>query len=274
VSLPSKTTNSTDEYPPGVTDARITVFDPYTMPSYAENLAPVVETVASMLASSSPYDVKVPTALTRSKHKAAAKRRAVSARKDVEGETMPATGPNLGGMAPRGRRRPKPSASPPLPFQSCRGCGTQLAIEINRAKPRSEWCPDCLPDRRRELGATLPSSARAASDRFQRETGTLPTQTPKARKARSTANARQRVKELAFGESSPVPGFDAAWFETVVQPRLSAFTLPTIATATGVSTSAASKWRAGRRIPHPRHWRALALLVGADSPETSQPWGL
>jgi CRISPR-associated endonuclease Cas1 len=243
------------------------------MPSYAENLAPVVETVAAILASSSPYDVKVPTALTRAKHKAAAKRRADSARKSGEAEAIPeATGPNLGRIAPRGRRRPKPSVSPPLPLQRCRGCGAKLAIEANRAKPRSEWCPDCLSDRRQELGKSLPSSARAASDRFERETGTLPTQTPNARKARAVANARQRIEELAFEESSSqVPGLDAAWFEIVVQPRLSTFTLPTIAKATGVSTSAAAKWRAGRRTPHQRHWQALALLVGGDSPGASRP---
>ena len=34
-----------------------------------------------------------------------------------------------------------------------------------------------------------------------------------------------------------------------VAPSLAGFTLPAIARATGVSTSAAAKWRAGRRIP-------------------------
>jgi hypothetical protein len=98
--------------------------------------------------------------------------------------------------------------------------------------------------------------------------GVLPTHTEAAQVARAESNTRQRREEQAFDALwAPPPGFpDAAWFETVVQPRLPAFTLPTIAKATGVSTSAASKWRAGRTVPHRRHWKALALLVGVDVP--------
>jgi hypothetical protein len=40
---------------------------------------------------------------------------------------------------------------------------------------------------------------------------------------------------------------------------------PPFAKATEMSTSAAAKVRAGRRVPHPRHWAAaLAALVGVE----------
>ena len=252
------------------------------MPSFGAGMAPVAEHVAMLLAQASPYALTSPSVLTRAKHKEAARYRAGKAGikgnatgiREERAAIKGAIGSGGAGLSNRkkARQRPKPSASPPLPLPICRGCGAKLIIETNRAKPRSEWCPDCLPYRRQEVGATLPSSARAASERFQRETGALPTQTPESRKARSTANTRQREEELAFEASSAVePGFDAAWFESVIQPHLSTFTLPTIAKTTGVSTSAAAKWRGGRRTPHPRHWRALALLVGADLPEMPQP---
>ena len=36
-----------------------------------------------------------------------------------------------------------------------------------------------------------------------------------------------------------------------------------------MSTSAAAKVRAGLTIPHPRHWAALAALVGVELPKGS-----
>jgi CRISPR-associated endonuclease Cas1 len=247
------------------------------MPSFGTGMAPVAEHVAKLLAEASPYSLTSPSVLTRAKHKEAARYRAGEAgiRGNAAGMRQDraaikgAIGPQAPGLSNRKktRQRPKPSASPQLPLQVCRGCGAKLTIETNRAKPRSEWCPGCLPDRRQEVGTSLPSAARAASDRFLRETGTLPTQAPEARRARSMANARQRKEELAFEESSAgETGLNAAWFESVIRSRLSTFTLPTIAKRAGVSTSAAAKWRAGRRIPHPRHWTVLAELVGVTQP--------
>lgn len=59
---------------------------------------------------------------------------------------------------------------------------------------------------------------------------------------------------------------DDAWFEREIAPKLDAFTLREIADATGLSLAACSRIRAGGRVPHPRHWRALAALVeGSDS---------
>ena len=236
------------------------------MPSYALALGPVVEHVAEILAKASPYDMSVPSVLSRAKHKAAAKRR-------VEAETEvttahPASGivTNSGAMRPRPRRRAKPPASPPLPLRSCRGCGGRLPVESDRATARTEWCPSCLAVRREEVGSSLPEAARASALAFAERTGALPTHTPDARASRSASMRAQRMAQSAYGASEH-PEFDLEWYGTTVQPALAGFTLPVIAKATGVSTSAAAKWRAGRATPHVRHWAALAELVGVQTPE-------
>jgi len=108
-------------------------------------------------------------------------------------------------------------------------------------------------------------SRRVAAERFAEVTGTLPTHTADAQSARSAANTRQRVVEIAF-EASNNPEPEQAWFAESVGPALAGFTLPVIAKATGVSTSAAAKWRAGLRVPHRRHRASLAGLVGVELP--------
>jgi hypothetical protein len=46
-----------------------------------------------------------------------------------------------------------------------------------------------------------------------------------------------------------------------VLPKLDGFSLKEIAAATGLSLAACSRIRAGAKVPHPRHWGALLLLV-------------
>jgi CRISPR-associated endonuclease Cas1 len=236
------------------------------MPSYAVALAPVVERVAGILAEASPYDVNVPTVLSRAKHKAAARRRVDAQRQATVRHPAAGLAPNSAGMRPPRRRRAKPSASPPLPLGSCRGCGGRLPVESKRTRTRSEWCPDCVAERRSQIGASLPDAARVSAVAFAERTGTLPTHTAGAQTARSASNTAQRLAEVAFDASS-APGATRAWFAESVGPALAGFTLPAIARAAGVSTSAVAKWRAGRAIPHPRHWPALAGLVGVELPE-------
>jgi hypothetical protein len=49
-----------------------------------------------------------------------------------------------------------------------------------------------------------------------------------------------------------------------IQPLLAALTNKAVASALGSSIPYASAIRAGRRVPHPRHWQALAELVGVS----------
>lgn len=95
----------------------------------------------------------------------------------------------------------------------------------------------------------------AESQRLGRSKGDEAT---KAR--RSSANAQQRLAQQRWELEHDAETFDREWFVATVAPTLRTVTLTTIAKAPGMSTSAAAKVRGGRRVPHPRHWEALAIL--------------
>ena len=90
--------------------------------------------------------------------------------------------------------------------------------------------------------------------------GVRPTHTPEARTRRQEANRTRRAEQAAWEAEHVRETFDPEWFRANVLPGLAGVSLPAIAKATGMSTSAASKVRAGRRVPHPRHWGALDHL--------------
>ena len=229
------------------------------MPAYAHALGPVVEHVAGLFAARSPYDVTVPTVLSGAKHKAAARRR-VAAQQQPSPETPTRRGPNPGGIAPRGRRRTEVTA-PPLPAATCEGCGAALPVEPDRARSRRGWCDACLPERRAEIDRPMQRASLAHAAAFAQATGSRPSHTPEASAARKARNREQALAQRAWSREAS-GDLDQAWYHEQVAPRLATLTLPAIAKATGVSTSAASKWRAGRAVPHPRHWGHLAALAG------------
>ena len=75
-----------------------------------------------------------------------------------------------------------------------------------------------------------------------------------------TARLRQLARlawEADHGGSSP----DVEWYSEQIAPRLTKLSLIEIAGALGVSTSSASKFRRGLRVPSPRHWAVLSDLV-------------
>jgi hypothetical protein len=223
------------------------------MPAFGAALAPVVERVVRILASASPYDVATPSVLTMEKHRAAARRR-------VDGSSpspaLSGVGPGTEGLGPRTKRRRKPPAQleAALPLPICKGCGVVLEIPEDRRRRRGAYCPDCLARRRAELGAALPAAAHERTAEFVAHTGISPTHNPETRDRRRRANSTNQAER------------DEEWFRSVVFPGLSSVTLTTIAKVTGMSTSAASKVRAGRRVPHPRHWSRLADLVDVKLP--------
>jgi hypothetical protein len=233
------------------------------MPAWGLALGPVVEHVARTLSTSSPYDVSVPSVLTRDKHKAAAARRvAVPASSIRSGVLSP--GPNPGGLVPRGKQRQRPSVSaqPLLPRRTCRGCGQVLpAVEQDHAATRRWWCDACRPERRAELDDRMRTAASLIAEQHRADTGVLPSHTDKAQARRRETNRRRQLARLAWeanhGGSSP----DVEWYSEQIAPKLAELSLIEIAGALGVSTSSASKFRRGLRVPAPRHWETLAKLV-------------
>src|SRR5271163_2011635 len=139
---------------------------------------------------------------------------------------MPGSGPNPGNLAPRGRRRPKAPVSPPLPLRTCQGCGGGLRVDDDRDRPRIDWCPECLPRRRSEIGISMAARGREAAERTVNETGARPTHTETAKRSRAEANARQREEQrrwLLAGQKEPM---EPIWFERNVLSKLATFSLP------------------------------------------------
>jgi len=108
--------------------------------------------------------------------------------------------------------------------------------------------------------------ARAALAKQVRE-GLDPRATAHANAQRGEANSSHHRRNRQWAKEHPVRP-DRTWFLREVTPKLDAFSLGEIAKATGLSLAACSRFRAGTRTPHPRHWKAFSALVeGSETPE-------
>lgn len=92
--------------------------------------------------------------------------------------------------------------------------------------------------------------------------GRLATHLPKAEALRS-ATKRRHDAELKNWQASDLPHWlNEETYRLKVKPRLSCISVPKISAALGISEPYATDIRAGRRVPHPRHWETLARLIG------------
>jgi hypothetical protein len=87
---------------------------------------------------------------------------------------------------------------------------------------------------------------------------------PHARHWPALANLVGVPCPFEVGDSSD--GLDVRWWREVVVPALASITTTSVSKATGLSGGQASKVRRGLNVPNPRHWLALAALVGVDRP--------
>ena len=84
---------------------------------------------------------------------------------------------------------------------------------------------------------------------------------------------RTRDTPSEDGETQWLSGMPKSWWPTEpiyveeIQPRLSTVTIAKIASILGISEPYAAQVRAGVHRPHPRHWHALADLVGIQTVE-------
>ena len=89
------------------------------------------------------------------------------------------------------------------------------------------------------------------------------TQRTKARVSKTLSN--HAVANSWWSPSSLPAWLNEEYYTAKIQPRLRTVKVREIAHALQVSKPYASFIRAGRRRPHPRHWKALAELVGAST---------
>ena len=216
------------------------------LPRWSQALGPIVERVAHLFSSESPYEVSVPTVLTRQRHRDAARRRVES--EGLRGsDSLSGRGPNLGGMVSERKARQKPRNSAPKPAGArCKQCGGEVPASFERVTARASYCPNCLSTRRQEIGRmiqSLPKRPRVVSKESSVK--------------RSLENAGERALRKQFDDEHSGEEWDPSVFQADILPSLQNLSLTTIARAIGVSTSTASKIRSGQGVPHPRHWEGL-----------------
>jgi CRISPR-associated endonuclease Cas1 len=134
------------------------------------------------------------------------------------------------------------------PLRICRICGARI-------KRAQTYCKSCAVGVSREGMIEVAKLGRIATHTLEAETLRAKTQ-------------RKHAAALAVWDPSELPKWlDEEAYRTRIQPALAGITVPAIATALGISEPYATDIRAGKRRPHPRHWRALAQIVGVSAEE-------
>ena len=148
------------------------------------------------------------------------------------------------------------------------GRGKAYILETNTAQHPDKICPGCGATTR--LGRHCPKCGREISREKLIElakVGRAAAQSAESRRKHSETQRRHEAAKRAW-RSSPKPAWpdEDAYFDKV-QPALGAVTISTLAATLGISESYAADIRARRHRPHPRHWQALAQLVGVSLDE-------
>jgi CRISPR-associated endonuclease Cas1 len=138
-----------------------------------------------------------------------------------------------------------PSVKVPKLESVCRGCGG--------ATQGGRHCPKCGREVSREKLIELAKIGRKAA------------QSPQSRKKHSETQLRHEAAKRAWCSSPKADWPDENTYLQKIQPRLSAITISALASTLGISVPYAAYIRAGRYRPHPRHWQALAELVGVSA---------
>jgi CRISPR-associated endonuclease Cas1 len=159
------------------------------------------------------------------------------------GEVSPAT--RLTGHHRRIARNGSPtvaSSLPPNPPRVCRGCGASVTWGRN-------YCGSC--------GVVFAKGELIEAAKR----GRIAAQSFDAQASRSETQRRNTQAQLAWKPSDLPDWLTENVYTTEIHPRLSGITVSVLALAIGVSKPYAADIRAGRRLPHPRHWERLGQLV-------------
>jgi hypothetical protein len=136
--------------------------------------------------------------------------------------------------------------SAPGPEKMCRSCGALL-------KSGQNHCASC----------SVPISRTILIEAAK--IGRIATHRPKAEHLRADTQRRQVAARKEWESKGKSDWPDYRVYLQEIQPRLARLTNSGIATALLISKPYAAEIRKGRRRPHPRHWQALAGLVGISS---------
>jgi len=227
-----------------------------TAPRWAAAVAPIVEGIARELLSNGGITRVASTPLTQANRR--------------DGRAKVRTHPK--------RDTPASDASRLTNKQiaACQDCGVVLEDVTRR------YCDACLPDVRREREKRVFAVAGLAILETRRVAGTDPAHGGEAGKARGRTNAahvaaiiewerEQRSMPESGAETRPATSQDTSFTRDIL-PALQGVPLLAMAKATGLTPGYCSFIRRGLKVPHRRHWAALAELgAGRSKPRQNLP---
>jgi len=152
--------------------------------------------------------------------------------------------------------------------------------------PLAEWIAHTLWSTTSQPSRTKPPATRLTQNR-KREAKGIPTTTPItavlrgnpllvpkqvrlnardtiAQARRAATQRRQAIALKAWNPTGKPNWLDERFYREQIQPRLWGVKVPSLQAALTISGPYALRIRAGRCIPHPRHWLALAKLASAS----------
>jgi hypothetical protein len=127
----------------------------------------------------------------------------------------------------------------------CRGCGSDI-------RPGAIHCASCAVASTTERLKTAARSGRVAA------------QSTRAKASRSATQRHHASQRKSWSASVQPTWLTEEAYRQKIQPSLAGVKNSAITSALGVSLPYAVSIRHGKRIPHPRHWVKLAVLVGVD----------
>jgi CRISPR-associated endonuclease Cas1 len=127
----------------------------------------------------------------------------------------------------------------------CPGCGKTI-------QDQSTQCAECA------IAVATKNLANAA------RTGRKIAQGSEAQARRARTRRKNALAQYAWKSSDQPAWLTEEFYVEKIQPLLAQISASVIARRISVSRWYASRVRSGERRPHPRHWRALVEVVGAD----------
>jgi hypothetical protein len=220
-----------------------------TLPHWREYLRPIAARLAQLFRESLINKGVPPRTLTA---KSGNKRRSIPGPERSPLLATPRKASQPRPYATRAWRTPTVEARPANPI-ACALCGEPVL------KRRRHHCEACMPKARREHGLRAIAAARKVLA-AQTEAGNDPRRSAAVKEARGEAISEGHRRNRSWTREHPGQR-DEAWFTREIMSKLDAFSLKEIGKATGLSLAACSRIRAGAKVPHPRHWKALRSLV-------------
>ena len=158
------------------------------------------------------------------------------------------------------QRRPTTAGRPPLPHAPTND------VMLNSNSPRTRLpavCRTCgvtiNPGRRYCLSCAVSYSKQGLIEAAK--LGRVAGRSPEVRARQAEKQQRHAAALKAWKPSDKPDWRTEETYRKTIHPRLSGITVPTISSTLGISEPYAAKIRAGRYLPHPRHWVTLAQLV-------------